>query len=397
MDAVGLIVEYNPFHNGHKLHLDRAKKLSGAEVAIAVMSGDFLQRGEPALLNKWKRAEMALKNGVDIVVEMPVYFSNQSAEIFAEGGIRILDALGVATVVFGSETADLERLEKIASIEEDESFQNILKEHLAEGISFPNALDRTISEFIGEQGALNPNDILGVEYIKSIKKIGSNIVPLAIKREAVGYHSKNIVGEIASATSIRHLLSEGRVNEVMGVVPKMSYEVIKKEYDSGSVTFLEDYYHLLRYEILRSKEELPDIQDMEVGLENRLYRCALDNDDFSGFYSDLMTKRYTNARMQRVLTHIILGITDKFTKKAREKLYYIRVLGFTKKGSKYLKKIKNELSEKGLDLFTNLKNVEKRLGIDEKEMLDFDLRASKIYGIVKPYTERKIPILLEGE
>ncbi len=397
MKAVGLIVEYNPFHNGHKLHLERAKKLSGADVSIAVMSGNFLQRGEPALLNKWKRAEMALKNGVDIVVEMPVYFSNQSAEIFAEGGIGILDALEVDSVVFGSETGNIESLSRVVDIEEDVDFQNILKGYLANGISFPNALDKTITEITGEPGMLKPNDILAVEYMKAIKKIGSGIKPLAVKREAVGYHSKEIVGEIASATSIRHLLAEKRLSDVSGVVPQSSFDLIKDEYESGNIAFLREYYQLIRYEIMRSMEELSQIQDMEVGLENRLYRCALDNDDFDGFYSDLMTKRYTNARMQRVLTHVLLGISGEFTKRARKRIYYIRVLGFTKNGSKYLKKIKKRLAERDIDLFTSLKNIEKKLSDEEKAMLDFDLRSSKIYGIVKPYRERKIPILLEGE
>jgi len=246
MRATGIVVEYNPFHNGHKLHLMEAKK--SGDFVVAVMSGNFLQRGEPAIYDKWTRARMALKNGVDLGGRRIIKKKTKSAEIFSHGAVDILDKLGVETLVFGSESSDLEKLKKIAYLQIDEKklLDEKIKEKMEEGVSYPNAINSAIEELLGEKGILKPNDILGVEYIKAIRKLGSSMEASLIERKAVGYHDKEIIDEITSATSIREMIKEGRVEETKRVMPAESFELL------GTPTYLEKFYPLLRYEILNN-------------------------------------------------------------------------------------------------------------------------------------------------
>lgn len=393
MKATGVVVEYNPFHNGHKYHLEMARKHGQGDIVIAAMSGDFLQRGEPAIINKWKRTEMVLKNGVDIVVELPTFYSTQSAEIFAKGSVEILGALGVSDIVFGSESGDVEKLEEIARLEEDEVFQEGLREELARGVSYPTAFSKTLEKILGKKGYFSPNDILGTEYVRAIRKKNLKVEPIAIKREGTGYHSHDVAGKIASATAIRKMLAEGSEG-IREVLPEVSYEILTEEHREGRTAFLRDYYPLIRHEIILHRDLLDDIQDVEVGFQNKLYSAAVKYEGYDEFYDEIMSKRYTNARLQRILIHILLGLTVKHTVKAKEGVPYIRILGFNERGHKYLKGIKKNQE---IPTFTTLKNVSKKLDEDAKALLDFNERASKIYGIVKKYEQRSIPIMLRGE
>ncbi|WP_319370231.1 nucleotidyltransferase [uncultured Ilyobacter sp.] len=390
MKATGVVVEYNPFHNGHRYHLEKAREEGTGEVVIAAMSGDFLQRGEPAIVNKWKRAEMALRSGVDIVVELPAYYSNQSAEIFARGAVGILGAMGVSDLVFGSESGEIEKLKNIASLEENEEFQSYLKEELGRGSSYPTSFAAAIEKITGEKGYMTPNDILGTEYVRSINKLGLDIKPIAIKREGTGYHSHDVSGDIASATAIRRMLG-GEMGKIKNLVPEPVYEILTNEFQNGRCAWLYEFYPILRHEIILHKDSLGDIQDIEAGFENRLYESALKNREFEKFYEDIMTKRYTNARIQRILTHILLGITVKITEEAKKGVPYVRVIGFNKNGGRYLKGIRDK---GGIEVFTTLKNVSKKLSGREKELLDFNERCSMIYTVIKEYEERKTPIIM---
>ncbi len=391
MKATGVVVEYNPFHNGHRYHLEQCKKLGIGDVVIAAMSGDFLQRGEPAILNKWKRAEMALRCGIDIVAELPAYYSNQSAEIFARGSLEILNALKVSDIVFGSESADIDKLKKIALLEEDDRFQEHLKDELGRGNSYPTAFSKAVEKVTGEKGYMSPNDILGTEYVRSILDLGLDIKPIAIKREGTGYHSHDIKGEIASATAIRKMLEFDR-ERIRDLVPEDCYKILLEEFEKGRCAWLHEFYPILRHEIILHKDFLVDIQDIEVGFENRLYESALKNREFYGFYNDIMTKRYTNARVQRILTHILLGMTVKLTEEAKKGVPYVRILGFSEKGGRYLKSIRSKTE---VEVFTTLKNVSKKLSGREKVLLDFNERCSMIYTVIKEYEERKTPILIK--
>jgi cytidyltransferase-like protein len=391
MKAIGIVVEYNPFHNGHRYHLEEAKKRG--EIIIAVMSGDFVQRGEPALINKWKRAEMALENGVDIVVELPVFYSTQNAEIFAKGSVKILEHLKVSEIVFGSENGNREFLEEIASFEENFEFKEKIKKWLGDGYSYPTAHAKASIEVFGEGKELNPNDILGVEYIKAIKHWNAPIEPYPIVRIAKGYHSIEIEGDIASATAIRKNL-EKNIAQILNVVPEKSLKILIEEYERGALISLADFYPLLRYEILRNYKNLKNIQDMEIGFENKLFECSLNNSNFEDFYSEALSKRFTRGRFQRILIHILLGITKEITEETKKNVPYIRVLGFNKKGRKYLKNINEEIE---IPILTSFKNIRKKLTEEQKKLLEFNELGSEIYSMINPYENTSLAIRRENE
>jgi len=387
MNALGIVVEYNPFHNGHKLHLEKTKEVDDEAVVIACMSGNFLQRGEPAIFDKWSRALMAQNNGVDIVIELPPYYSTQSAEKFAEGSIRLLGELEVSTVVFGSESGVTKGLLKIVETIESDEFEVELKKELDKGISYPNAMSMALETLTGENGILKPNDILGIEYIKACKNFFPNIEPRAIKREKVGYHSLEANGEIASATGIRKKIFENK--KIDNLLPKKSYELIEELLKEDKKTFLKEFYPLIRYKIISSTpKELFKIKDIEVGLEYRILECAKKYHDFDKFYNNLMTKRYTNARIQRVLIHILLGITDNLTDSAYETIPYINVLAMSSKGRAYINSIKKDLK---VPLLSGSKNIKEKLDSREKELYDHHLTSDRIYQIINYYEERKFP------
>lgn len=396
--GIGIVVEYNPFHNGHLVHLEAAQDNKEDNVIIAVMSGNFLQRGEPGVVDKWTRARMALENGVDIVLELPVYFSNQSAELFAHGSIDILNKLLVEKVVFGSESSDQEVLEEIArlQIEESEKVGELVKKELEKGISYPNAINNVVENLLGKKDILKPNDILGIEYIKSIKRLKANMHPQVIKRKKVGYYELGRKEEIASATSIRKMGFKREFHEIERVVPKKNYNLLREKIEEGKLIQLRDFYPLLRYEILSNYNSLKDIVDMEIGLENRIYKSAQKNENYNDFYQGIMTKRYTNGRIQRVLSHILLKLDKNLLEKVQGKVTYVKILAISPKGQRYLKEKKEEIGEK-IKILSGLKNVSLKLDERENELLNFELKCDAIYNIVSPYKGEKFPIRKKGD
>lgn len=384
--SVGIVVEYNPFHNGHKYHCIKAKE--HGDVVVAVMSGDYVQRGEPAFIDRWTRAELALKNGVDIVVELPIFYSTQSAEIFARGAIGILNLMNIEKLVFGSETGDIKKLIERGDLEEQEEFKVELKKQLKEGHSYPTAYSNTL-KILDKTDELDSNDILGVEYIKALKFWKSKIEPIAIKREKSGYYSEEIKDGIASATGIRKKIQSGE--EIKDVVPDTTYEILKESLEKNNFAKLQDFYPFIRHRILLEKEKLERIQDIEQGYENRIYEAAFFCKEFESFFEKIKSKRYTQGRVQRILIHILLGIEKKQIERVKEKIPYIRVLGFTKEGQNYLKKLKDE----EIEVLTSLKNIQKYLEKDSLDLLEQNEVASKIYAMVNPYEDRKIPIIVK--
>lgn len=383
--AVGIVVEYNPFHNGHKYHCSKAKE--HGDLVVAVMSGDYVQRGEPALINRWDRAELALKNGVDIVVELPIFYSTQSAEIFSRGAVGLLDLMGVEKIVFGSESGDIQSLKEKADLEELDEFKDELKKQLKEGCSYPTAYSKSLKKLkAGEE--LNSNDILGVEYIKALKFWKSRIEPVAIKREKSGYYSEGIEDGISSATGIRRKLELGE--EIKEVVPTSTYEVLNAALEENRFARLKDFYPFIRHKILLEKDNLKDIQDMEDGYENRLYSAAFKFSTFEDFFKEIGSKRFTIGRTQRILIHILLGIKKEDIDIVKKRVPYVRILGFTKEGQSYLKNLK----EKEGEVLTTLKNIQRILNEDDLKFLEMNEVGSKIYSIVNPYEDRKIPIMI---
>lgn len=389
MVGVGIIVEYNPFHNGHNYHLKKSKEKG--EVVIAVMSGDFVQRGEPALLSKWERAKSALIMGADIVAELPVFYSVQSAEIFARGAIGILKNLGAEKIIFGSESNDIKKFEQLLSLEENKKFIEELQKNLKEGNSYPTAYNKTVLNFLGEDFSLNSNDILGTEYLRAIKFWKANIIPYTLKREGANYHSHNFYGNIASASGIRKLIENKEdFSKIKNFIPEETFEILFKAISENKITNISKFYNLIRYAILSQKENLKNIQDVENGFENRLYENALICENYNDFMKKIITKRFTIGRVQRVLIHILLGITKEITDEAKKNIPYIRIFGFSQKGREYLKTLKNENNVK---IITSLKNIQKILSEDERKFLELNERAGKIYGIINPYENRKIPLI----
>lgn len=373
MKSTGLIVEYNPFHNGHLYHIEKSKEVSSDSVKIAVMSGDFVQRGEPAIIKKEIRSKMAILNGADIVVELPIFYSCQSAEIFAIGAVGILEELECDEIVFGSERENLGELEKIASIVEDLEFKEKMKQALKLGESYINAYK------IASEGKydLNSNDILGVEYIKAIKYWNSKIIPKIIKRNNASYYDEKTYENITSGFNLRKLMRNK--NDVNKFIPKNIVNILLEEINEINLVLLEDFYPYIRYKIIDNKESLVNIQDMEKGYENRLYKSAMKNNIFSNFLEDIMSKRLSVGRTQRILIHILLGLTTEITEETKKEIPFIKILDYNKKGQEYLNFLKKNKVTK---FFTTFKNITKKFNTRNLELINFNEKGNIIYKMI---------------
>jgi predicted nucleotidyltransferase len=381
MKAVGVIVEYNPFHNGHAYHLQAAKELAEADLTIAVMSGNFLQRGEPALVSKWYRAKMALLGGVDIVLELPYQFATQKAETFANGAVSILDAIGCQTLCFGSESGDISTIIQTVNYMEKhkERFDESIKMNIKTGVSFPKALSLSFQTLSSTENLLSlekPNNILGFHYVKAIKQQKSSIIPLTVKRKNADYHDEHFATEtIASATSIRKALfaSEESNSPIEQYVPD-STNTLLKEYlnEYGKFHGWENYWDFLRFRLLHSDSaELRNIYEVEEGIENRLIAAALDSFTFKEFMEKVKTKRYTWTRLQRICVHILTNTKKAEMSGTLEKASYLRLLGMTTRGKEYLNKNKSHFK---LPLISKL-SAYKENGIS------LDIKASRVYSL----------------
>lgn len=388
MKATGIVVEYNPFHNGHKYHLQKTKELNPNNIIIAVMSGDFVQRGEPSIIDRWTKTKMALANGVDLVIELPVFYSSQSAEIFAKGAVGILEELKCESMVFGSESGKIDELKRISTLQESEEFKIKLKERLKSGDSYPTAHSSTMKEILGES-ELNSNDILGLEYIKAIKYWKSSIIPMTLKREKVGYHDTNIVGDFASATKIREHLKKNE--EISSIVTQESFNTLK-EY--SNFTYMENFYPFIRYELIKNSNNLSDIQDMEIGFENRLLENAIKSINYDEFFKSISNRRYTTGRVQRVLTHTLLALTTNITEEVKKSIPYVRVLGFNSKGREYLSYLKKFDNSK---IITSYKKMNENFSPEVCSLIEFNERSSQIYRLINNYNDYKSPIIFKEE
>ena len=388
MKATGIVVEYNPFHNGHKYHLQKTKELNPNNIIIAVMSGDFVQRGEPSIIDRWTKTKMALANGVDLVIELPVFYSSQSAEIFAKGAVGILEELKCESMVFGSESGKIDELKRISTLQESEEFKIKLKEKLKSGDSYPTAHSSTMKEILGES-ELNSNDILGLEYIKAIRYWKSSIIPMTLKREKVGYHDTNIVGDFASATKIREHLKKNE--EISSIVTQESFNTLK-EY--SNFTYMENFYPFIRYELIKNFNNLSDIQDMEIGFENRLLENAIKSINYDEFFKSISNRRYTTGRVQRVLTHTLLALTTNITEEVKKSIPYVRVLGFNSKGREYLSYLKKFDNSK---IITSYKKMNENFSPEVCSLIEFNERSSQIYRLINNYNDYKSPIIFKEE
>lgn len=408
MKTVGLITEYNPFHNGHKYHIEQAKKLTGADNVIVIMSGDYVQRGTPAIMPKRLRTEMALEAGASAVFELPVCYSTASAELFALGSVSFLDKLGVIDYLcFGSECNDINKLKTVADFLSDEpaEYKEELKQQLKKGMSFPVAREAALSKCLNDPEIISvvkdPNNILGIEYLKALNKINSNIIPVCIKRITSHYHDKTLKKGISSATAIRSLLNHS-VNTVSTVnlddeyentafssildkledqVPDECLSILKDYHRISYPVYQNDFSILMKYKLLnKTPEALIKYMDISPDFANRICNNLNNFFNYKQFCEFLKTKEMTQTRINRGLLHIMLGIkTSNVTSYIDGGYhYYARLLGVRKDKNKLLGIISQKSS---LPLITGLYKLDEIPKIGQ-DMLYQDVLASNLYTSV---------------
>lgn len=378
MKATGIIVEYNPFHNGHLYHAEQARKKSGADVVIAVMSGQFLQRGEPAFVDKWTRCEMALQNGIDLVIELPYVYATGQASDFAKGAIHLLEAIGSESFCFGSEQGTIEPfLNSYALLSAHRAeYDRLIHEAIQTGISYPKALNNAYKALTdsdtGFADLSQPNNILGYHYIEAAKNSRLAIQPLTIQRIAANYHdpvNKDLT--IASATGIRKaFFEEGSFEELSRFMPAASIDsLVSFHSHHGVFGSWELFYPVLRTIILRERpENLKRFAEVTEGIENLIYEAAKNEPGFEGFIGRIKSKRFTRTRVQRMLTHIYTGFTWEQLRSFK-KPSYLRLLGMTEAGRQYLNVRKKNIE---LPLISRAADLSDRMG-------GIDIHASYMY------------------
>ena len=404
--TVGVIAEYNPFHKGHSYHLRESKRVSGADTVIAVMSGDFVQRGEPALMDKWTRAEIAVKGGVDLVIELPVVYACNNAEYFANGAVRLLNGLGcVEYVSFGSECGDVEALAEIADIvaEDNMEFNALVREGMSAGLSYPKARQNAVAGIAGEDKAAlmgAPNNILGAEYLKQLRGSGSAIEPVTIKRFGPGPGEADADMEMAGACAIRDLFASGKEadsEKAFRALPSFTRSAVRRYIESGCrLMFMEDLRQLLIYAVIRGGHEgFSEILSATEGLENRMEQAVRRGGDMAGMISAIKTKRYTETRIKRLLIHTILGLKKGDMAQIYGGGIYGRILAFSPAGRELLGRVKKAGSA-SYPLVTNLNKqmARRKEGADIKRLIEFDIMAADVYqlaskGNIKGYYDDK--------
>lgn len=387
--VLGIISEYNPFHNGHLYHLIKSKKITNAEYTIAVIGGNFTQRGNASLIDKWSKTEMALLNGIDLVIELPLLYSISSAENFAEGAIKILDSLQIVDAIsFGTETSDINTLNKFADIlyNEPKEYKALLSHELSKGMSYPKARENALMLYLNDIRRFapilsSPNNILGIEYLKAIKKYKSNIIPISIQRIKTGYNDINFSGNIASATAIRNLVLNHEYNDLNRILPISSYSILKENIQKGHIVRdISNFDKIVLYKLRNmSTEELLNLPDVSEGLEYSIKKAADSCNTIYELINIVNSKRYTKTRLQRILLYALLNITKKDIQISKRSMPYIRILGFNEKG----KYIVSELSQnKRLNLITSVKKfTDKNTNKNLQLMLQKDINATNTYTL----------------
>lgn len=389
--VLGIVAEYNPFHNGHLYHLNESKKQVGADYSVCVMSGNFTQRGDTAIIDKWSRTEIALQNGVDLVIELPLVYSISSAENFAYGSMNILDKLGIVDYIsFGSEVGDLETLYSIAEIlcNEPKEYISLLNHELSKGISYPKAREKALLMYLNDirkyaNVLSSPNNILGIEYLKALIKLKSNLRPITIKRKNVEYNSDNINNGFASSTAIRKIINNP--SALSKVVPEETFSVISDKVKHGQIVngiaaFEKEILYKLRTMPVEWIANLPDVSE---GLEHAIKNAADSCNNILDLISLVKSKRYTQTRIQRILLYALLDITKQDMENSKKGIPYIRVLGMSENGKHLLSEI---VSRKKLNIITSPKkfmdNCNNKIA---KSLFSKDILATNIYTLGYEY------------
>lgn len=378
----GIITEYNPFHKGHEYHLQKAKSDTNADGIVCVMSGNFMQRGIPGIIDKWKRAEIAIKNGVDLVLELPVVYSLSSAEHFAFGSVSILNSLGIIdNLYFGSEEGSVDILENIAKtlVREPFEYKNLLKSNLNLGLPFHLSRANALNKYLNSNDVLNvlssSNNILGIEYIKALIRLQSSIKPKTLKREGSSYNDTDLSSSYSSATSIRKHLQEASLNELIDVLPKASYDILSNLSSSNyPFIFEEDMFKYIKYKLFTNGKSLLKLPDISEGLENKILKEILNADSLNELILNSKSKRYTYTRISRILAQSFLNLEEfDLFNLSKTPAPYARVLGFNSIGRNMLKDIK---SKGNIDIITK---------VPRNNLCDYmkiDILATKAYSLL---------------
>lgn len=408
MKIVGLIAEYNPFHNGHEYHIQKAKEITGADAVVVVMSGNFVQRGAPAIMPKHLRAKVALKSGASLILELPVCFSTGSAEFFAQGAVALLDSLGcIDSLCFGSECGDINHLTKIAEIlaDEPEEYRALLRSNLKQGLSFPASRERAIRDYLNDKSLsrilASPNNTLGIEYIKALIRMKSPIRPYTILRKDSRYHADTLepTGNLSSATAIRKLLlfsgsslntdqddpyDEPKLSSILARledhVPPECVTLLERTHLIRYPVYNNDFSLLVKYQLMKeSRGTLCQYADISEDLANRIMKHLNDYQNFDQFCDLLKTKEVTYSRISRALLHVILGVKSSFLDQTLSEgmIHYARMLGF-RKDQEILSIIKKEAS---VPLISKLSEMDS-LSDYGRQMLHMDIFSSNLYESV---------------
>jgi predicted nucleotidyltransferase len=390
MKTLGIIAEYDPFHNGHLYHLRESLRMTCAERTVCVMSGDFVQRGGPALTNKRIRAEAAVRGGIDLVIELPFVYASGNAEWFARGAVGILDGIGIADYLsFGSESGDVTALNEIAELFAGSADRTdaLVKEAMKTGISYPAALEKAVVSALGAslgRHMKGANNTLGIEYLKELLLRKSQIKPYALKRHKASLNEADEESGIAGATAIREMLKSQpspHIKSVKPFVPASSYLMLKNHLNGGGqLLSIDDLLPMLAYRISCSDEkQLAEILSATEGLEHRLIRAVRSGSDMAQVIRLTKTKRYTETRVRRLIAHTVVGLTKEAMKAAIKEPLYARVLAFNDAGAKLIRRIKKQGN---MPLITNA-NREQELLAASKVTLSFDKKAADIYRIME--------------
>ncbi|MEF3328634.1 nucleotidyltransferase [Oceanobacillus oncorhynchi] len=382
MEACGLIVEYNPFHYGHQYHLKQAREKTDADCIVAVMSGNFLQRGEPAIMDKYNRAKAAILGGADLVVELPYVYAVQHSDYFAKGAIDMLYHSGVSAVCFGSEAGIIDSFSDAYQLQKEHQnqYESFVKKYLNKGHAYPDAATKAYQHIFGISDILDvsrPNNILGLSYVRAIKDAHYPIKPITIKRIENNYHDTAITGNIASATSIRkEVLNNPTASKAAAeAMPETTSDILQSyKHASGYWHDWELYFSFLKYRVqTMTLAELQQIEGIVEGLEHRIVRTAMEASSFQGWMTALKTKRYTWTRLQRIFVHILTN-TRKEDNILGTQTGYIRVLAMNKTGQAYLNQQKKKAD---LPFITKINQI-------KHPFLEIEERAAKAYYSILP-------------
>ena len=359
MEIIGIVAEYNPFHNGHLYQIKKIKVKYPDSILVAVVSSTFTQRGTVSILNKWTKTKIALDNHIDIVIELPFVYATQSSDIFAKGAVALLNKLKVTRIIFGTERDNLNELSLSADIQlNNKEYHKLVKLYLSKGLNYPTATNKALEDLTG-QVVTTPNDLLALSYIKEIKSNNYQIKYENIKRTS-SYHGTEINNNITSASNIRKLYQENK--DIDNLIPYSKEQLYKVD--------MNKFLPLLKYQIFLNQDNLNKYQTVDEGIEGRIIKYITKSSTYEELINNIKTKRYTYNKISRMLLHILISFTKEEAQNIN--IDYIRLLGFSPNGKNYLNKIKKELD---VPLITGYKkNISK--------VLDIELRTTKIYTLI---------------